>query len=54
MGPPEAYHVGSEKSGTVKKTVKRSALVIMPLCHINDFSSTSKQDKLLTTKQPER
>ena len=32
MGPPDAYHVGSEKRGTVKKTVKRRAQVMMPLC----------------------
>lgn len=37
MGPPEACHVGSSKSGTVKKTVKRSAHVIMPLCRIRNF-----------------
>lgn len=31
MGPPEAYHVGSENNGVVKKTEKRSAHVMIPL-----------------------
>src|SRR4051794_14709243 len=34
IGPPEAYHVGSANSGVVKKTLKRSAHVIMPLSRI--------------------
>jgi hypothetical protein len=43
MGPPEAYHVGSEKRGTVKKTAKRSAHVIMPLYRLNEmFLSRAK------------
>lgn len=42
MGPPEAYHVGSEKSGVVKNTEKRSAQVMIPLWVVN-FSPASER-----------
>jgi hypothetical protein len=35
MGPPEAYHVASEKRGVVKKTLKRRAQVMIPLHVVN-------------------
>lgn len=43
-GPPEAYHVASEKIGVVKNTLKRMMHVIMPLCCVNALSSFQAGD----------
>ena len=43
-GPPEAYHVGSERTGVVKKVMKRSVHVIMPLHDISNDSMARGQD----------